>query len=1235
MDWILDVTAAHVAALDDAQLRRLVKELCEAELRRAGLPVSALIAGGHQDAPDGGLDLRIDLPPDTPPPGFIPRPQTGYQVKRPRMSTQDILKEMRPGDVLRPVIAELVGRDGAYVLICGLADITDGRRQELVQTMRRTAAPGPTLHVDFYDSSRLALWARQFPGVATWLRRAAGCGVQGWRGYENWSRQSEDVTAELIADDTPRLRPPGGKPLPIAEGLDQLREALRAKGAVVRLVGLSGTGKTRLVQALFDGRIGTGALATAEALYTDLAWSPEPSPQSMLERLADTGLPAVVIVDNCPPDTHGTLSGLARRLQGRVSLLTVEYDVRDDQPEGTHVFRLEAAPEEVIATLLQRQCPHLSTVNRHVIARYAGGNARVALALADGVETGESLANLKEEHLFNRLFRQRHSSDAGLLRAAEACAFVYSFDGTYGGRELSVLAGLAGQADEIFFGTIADLRDRGLIQERSHWRALLPHPIANRLASHALDRLPQPRLDAVMRSAPDRLLKSFTRRLGYLHECHQAREMAARWLSPGGLLADVLHLSEDHWDMVRNLAPAAPEATLAAIERALDAPDAKAVLAGDGRFRNQLGRLLRSLAYEPQLFTRAATRLAELWMMETERKGAFSLDRTFTELFQLYSSGTKALPGQRLLVIDELLAGGSSHEACGLVALKTMLKTRDLYSDHPGDFGMRPRDHGWEPTPADMEGWFAGAIQRVRALSPPTARSLMAKAFSQLWRLADLRDKVEATILDLARLKFWPEGWTAVRRALRVTKDAESRDRLQVLADQLDPKDLASHAQATVQTDVWTTAFLAASGDEPENLVLGKANQKARAFGREVACRPEVLAVVLEEFSRGIAHRSEQFGTGLSEGCENPQLLWDALIEAFEAAPSGDRNAGMIFGYLCGLARTHQDLSESILDAAVDHPVLAPIFPALQLGIGLKGNAIARLRRAAELKVAPASQWERLGWDTGNHITGPILADLVLSVARLPDGARTAGKILSSKLDDGAIACAELREAARRILLAWPLTGNELEEYHMARLIEASLVGMDAEEAARAFCRHLLCEGKAYSHARVVAALVAIHPTLVLDELLAEGPDTPGHNLLTDFGFEEDAAIDNIDDVLLLAWAAKEDARRRYPLIALTVSTFKSRDEEPKLFLNPIISRLLAAAPEPEEVLSALTDRLHPRAWSGSLAHILDQRREVLEGLFDHPDRRLAEWARQWAPRLKEWAYEDRLWRRQRDERFE
>jgi hypothetical protein len=157
-----------------------------------------------------------------------------------------------------------------------------------------------------------------------------------------------------------------------------MREVLKTPGRVVRLVGLSGVGKTRLVEALFDPSIGQNSLDPSIAIYSDFADGPNPLPSTLATNLIATQSRAIVIVDNCPPDIHRQLSEIARATATTVSVITVEYDIREDQPEGTDVFALSVSSLSLIESLVSRRFPELSHIDARTTAVFSGGNARVA-----------------------------------------------------------------------------------------------------------------------------------------------------------------------------------------------------------------------------------------------------------------------------------------------------------------------------------------------------------------------------------------------------------------------------------------------------------------------------------------------------------------------------------------------------------------------------------------------------------------------------------------------------------------------------------------------------------------------------------------------------------------------------------------------------------------------------------------------------------------------------------------
>ena len=497
---MFEITADDIARLDDKNLRAVVARLCEAELRRRGLSASCVTWGGDQNAADGGIDVRVALPPGSQIDGFVPRAATGFQAKKQDMPRAEILDEMRPKGVIRPSIQDLADQSGAYIIVSSEGSTADSALTSRRDAMRDAMAGvqnADALALDFYDRTRIATWVRSHDGLIPWVRTLVGRAIPGWHSYGPWAPVS--ASAEYLLDEKLRIHPAKRETedgLSALQGIQQIRDQLREARHVVRLVGLSGVGKTRLVQALFDERVGEKSLDPSLAMYTNMADEPDPQPIGLASNLVTAGTRAILVIDNCPSDLHHRLSELCRQPQSNVSVITVEYDIREDEPEGTEVFTLEPSSPELIETLLSQRFPNLSQVDVRTIADAAlsGGNARIAIALAATIGHKETVAGLTDEQLFQRLFLQRHAPDESLYLAAQACSLVYSFQGEDTSQddqaELNRLGKMIGKTPQELYRSVAKLQRRDLVQQRSVWRAVLPHAIANRLAAVALQAIP-------------------------------------------------------------------------------------------------------------------------------------------------------------------------------------------------------------------------------------------------------------------------------------------------------------------------------------------------------------------------------------------------------------------------------------------------------------------------------------------------------------------------------------------------------------------------------------------------------------------------------------------------------------------------------------------------------------------------------------------------------------------------
>jgi hypothetical protein len=1019
---LLEITGEDIALLGDADLRTLIGYLSEADYRLAGLPTHGIKWGGNQDASDGGLDVVVRG--TTPPPqnSYIPRSVTGFQVKKPDMRKAAILKEMKPKGVLREEIKALIKCGGAYVIISSNASTTETALKDRINAMKETIASetnNQNLHLDFLDRGRVATWLRSHPSLIPWVRNKIGRQLQGWRPYENWANSPGGVEEEYLLDEGLRLHDgtrPQNKGMSVKDGLRNLRSSFLTPGTSVRLAGLSGVGKTRLVQAMFDERIGEQVLNRFQAFYTDMSDSPDPDPKAFAERLIADKTRAILIVDNCPPELHRRLTKVCTESGSTVSLLTVEYDVRDDVPDETSVFRLEPASVEIIEKIIGKRFPHISQVDTKTIAVFSGGNARIAIVLANTVQKGETLSDFRDEDLFEKLFQQRQGSDKELLISGEACSLVYSFEGTdvnSDKSEIKVLASLANKSSAELYRHVGMLKERDLIQSRDVWRAVLPHAIANRLAKRALEVIPKDTLTiAILGSGSERLIKSFSRRLSYLHDCQPAIEIVNEWLAQDGWVGEAnCKFSPFGMEVFRNIAPVAPEKTLEALERAANGEEGIRFTSRENTHYNEFVGLLRYLAYHPELFERSVELMCRYALSEKPEENHNSTRDMLKSLFYLYLSGTHAPVEMRAKIIRELVGSiYQDRQELGLLLLDAALETWHFSSSYDFGFGARPRDFGYQPkTDEEVIHWYETFIDICTSLAlleqpiAKKARKILSDNLRGLWTKIGIFEALENSAKKIHEKMAWNEGWVAVRGIIRYDSESFEKgilDRLHRLEKLLRPNDLLERARTFALSDHNHIVDLEDDFVDKEGISSGlkRMEDTTRQIGVQVAQDMETFNVLLPELVSTPGTHLYSFGRGLADGCADKQEMWQILRSQLEKTPPEKRQIGVFLGYLSSSAESDPAFYNSTLDGLVKDDLLGEFFPVFQSSLAIDRRGVERLHEAIDTGKAKINSFQYLAWGRAHEpISDDDLTDLLRKIMSKEGGIEVAIEILKMR----------------------------------------------------------------------------------------------------------------------------------------------------------------------------------------------------------------------------------------------
>jgi len=280
---ILELPKDALLALTDAQLEQLIGRLAEAEVAGHGAHVGEVRFSGSITAPDGGVDVRVDVQKTPFDSEYIPKPNTIFQSKKHSMPAGGITGEMRPNGNLSAVIGRQCDLAGAYVIVSLDDDCTEPMLNTRIQAMVAAVADHPNkdaIRLDFYDRFKLHQWLRQHPSVMLWVRNVLGQPLSGWQSYGRWSNVPNGMTDDLImaAGVSVILPTHQHQRLTLEQAITPMRNLIATSNKAIRVAGLSGVGKTRFVQALFDETISEDALDRTSVVYTDTGADPDPSP---------------------------------------------------------------------------------------------------------------------------------------------------------------------------------------------------------------------------------------------------------------------------------------------------------------------------------------------------------------------------------------------------------------------------------------------------------------------------------------------------------------------------------------------------------------------------------------------------------------------------------------------------------------------------------------------------------------------------------------------------------------------------------------------------------------------------------------------------------------------------------------------------------------------------------------------------------------------------------------------
>lgn len=1164
--------------------------------------------------PDGGVDAEYTTPENLPgheTGGLIGPGRTVFQFKfrdATRADRRAILREL--SRCLRDEFRRVAPTCDRYVLMTNL-DLSGAERKKLreaalVSWPAFTGKPlviwgaadiaqalnsAPHLrHLFFADSGLCTL-----DFAATELRSAYA--TVGWAAFANRDHERAAIV-EFVGD-------------------------VRAR--VLEVIGPAYSGKTRLV------------IEALQPYGSRVVWASSPDSVSLglFRDLDQSDDSYVLVVDRCDAPALPRILDFAREQR---HLKTVVIRTGAGHEDASGALTVGPLPDAHAFRLIPEIAPELPFLQQSWVEEAAGGIpgllVHLAALLRGQPATFHGATDIRRQR--NRLVESRYlsalSAEARRVLAVASLVPVLGVEGQVAG-EVEVVSKALDVPIEEVRARLPDLERAGLVRRRGRFIEVVPPLLAEHVLSQALER-PEHRLilARLCLAVDGAVFRRFLERFRNVPS-DAVRSAIAEVMSPGGWINDLDSLVR-HAETLEALAPAAPQAALASIERGLE--DRAAEELHDSvkeRARRSLVGCLEHLALRAEFFLRATRLLFRLAEAENETWG-HNATGVVTSLFHWQHPEVSATLVERLAALREA-SEQPRRLAVVARACEAAFKERTGIGLHHAKGPALPEVPYRPETREEVRRYGEGILSVLRTLARAPDSAVSNAAAEGLLR--SLRPFVRISMTDTG---FHALGKHAIEAVQGLGERAESaRLRSRALTQlELTEAGLPSapdQGDRVVQEalELVRSALARLSGEADGSLRarlwrwIGPRSWRLEAIdedGSEVPARVEGLA---GEISRDPEIFLTHLDWLLSDEAEHRIAFFQALgredkggglLGALISRAGAPAWAAAFTAYMVGWAQRDASAAEAALDGLgggsdgggalgvlqATCAVASPETVADGLLRLLHGGSLPRHEFART--VAHSLAWERVTEDDVQRVieamddgTVPVRAVLLWPfVLRLLRGAPVTGA---------------LREQAWRVIestvgapspvvgRSWDSLAAKLGKDEPVRLLGVveRFVGSRRDEQVSIDDEIPLVWGvlKAKAPSEFVGMLLRLvvqpHTNYSIDWELGRAID-PLRDRDVLLGFVRDAGV--------------EGAR----LIAANLDP-----DEPGFW--PLAADLLAASGYDERVDSRLVAQLGSGSWSGSPVGMIERRIEGAKSLLSHEDAKLVTWARQALAGLEDW----------------
>lgn len=519
----------------------------------------------------------------------------------------------------------------------------------------------------------------------------------------------------------------------------EIRTSINKPKAILRICGLSGIGKTRLLYECFAHKAeDVPEEITNKLLYVDIKDDLDKKIIRTIKEFIQQEENRILIIDNCPKQLHSELVPLITNEYSKLSLITVSVDpdekIEDIDSDGlTKLLVLDNQRcKETVTKILANNFSELEKAEQELLVEFSSGISFFATLMATNPNRGRyQPGTLRRQDIIERILGDLFIKEDSKAVIFSCCLFskIGFFDElSYQADNLSEFPDLCNlniQADTVeeiselkrrrFRDICRVLNERQLLEKKGRTYAFRPSPLAIRMAEEWWKDCTEPKFKRIIEFLnKNNLIESFCEQFQYLKHIENAKNIVKELCVGVFSLAEVLN-SNVGSRLFRSFVYVNPNACNDALIKAF-LNLSKSQLEGIIEGRRNLVWALEKLCFRDETFDNATKIMAAFSIGENESY-ANNATNQFLQLFHIHLPGTSVNLERRWKIIEYCLNKDDDFVFLGIAALNRCLKAESFHraggAEEQGDITPL-KDYA--PTEPEIKDYWGKAIAELEKL---------------------------------------------------------------------------------------------------------------------------------------------------------------------------------------------------------------------------------------------------------------------------------------------------------------------------------------------------------------------------------------------------------------------------------------------------------------------------------------------------------------------------------------